>query len=122
MAVSLQMKQGDTWTLEVVWYQPIPGTTQPDLTAPIDISGYTARLQVRRRPGDTAAPALALTSSPAAGLTVDGPAGSVSARATPTQTQAIAAGPWYWECEINNGVDTHTLAEGPLTVQAQVVL
>lgn len=120
-AVRLEMKQGDTWSLTLTWYQPLPGTTQPDLTRPVDITGYTARLQVRRHLGDSAPPVLALTSSPPAGLVVDGSAGSVTARASPAQTLPIPAGPWYWECEITDGTDTHTLAEGPLMVRGQVI-
>ena len=121
MVVALELKQGDTWLLTVGWYQPLPNSSQPDLSNPVNITGHTARLQVRRRLGDLDAPALALTSSPAAGLVVDGPAGLVTSRATPAQTAAIAAGMWYWELELSNGTDTHTIAEGPLTVRGQVV-
>jgi hypothetical protein len=123
VSTALLMKQGDTWTLRVVWWPAIPGTAQPDLTAtPINLTGYTARLQVRKQPGDADDPVLALTSSPAAGLTIDAPAGSITARAAPAQTQAIPAGPWWWEVEVANGTDTYTLAGGPLTVKAQVVV
>lgn len=121
MVVSLELKQGDTWSLTIGWYQPIPDTDYPDLSNPVDISGYTARLQVRRRLGDPDAPVLALTSSPAAGLAIDGPAGVVTSRASPAQTSAVAAGSWYWELELTNGTDTHTIVEGPLTVRGQVV-
>jgi hypothetical protein len=121
--IPLTMKQGDTWTVQVVWYPPITGTEQPDLTEdPIDMTGFTAKLQVRRRPGEPGAPALALTSSPAAGLTIDAPNGTITARATPAQTDVIPAGPWHWEVEVTNGVDTYTLAEGPLTVRGQTVI
>lgn len=122
MTTSLVMKQGDTWTLQVVWWPAIPGTAQPDLTAtPINLTGYAARLQVRRRPGDTSTPVLALTSSPVAGLIIDAPAGTITARASPAQTQTIPAGEWWWEVEVSNAVDTYTLADGSLTVKAQVI-
>lgn len=122
MTTSLTMKQGDTWTLRVVWWPAIEGTDQPDLTAtPINLTGYTARLQVRRRPGDPSTPVLALTSTPAAGLTIDAVAGAIDARAAPAQTQVIPAGSWWWELEVTNTVDTYTLADGPLKVKAQVI-
>jgi hypothetical protein len=121
MAPNMTMKQGDTWTVKITWYNPIPGTTQPDLTNPINITGYTAKLQIRPEPGATGDPVLTLTSGAGGGLTVDGPAGSVSGRASPAQTAAVPAGIWHWGCEIDNGTDRHTLVEQMIVVQPQVV-
>lgn len=122
MATSLRLKQGDTWDLVVGWYNPLPGTTKPDLASPINMTGYTARLQIRAQPGDIGTPMLALTSTPAAGLTVNAAAGTVTVRATPAQTAVLPTGVAYWECEITNGIDVRTLAEGPITVEKQVVI
>lgn len=118
---SLEMKQGDSWALEVGWFNPVAGTVDtPDLTSPVDITGYTARLQIRRSIKDTGTPMLNLT-SPSGGLVVDGPNGTVSALATPTQTAAVAFGSCYWEVEITNGTNTYTLDSGLMTVERQLV-
>jgi hypothetical protein len=111
----LRMKQGKTWRISFRWANP-DGT-------PIDITGWTAKLQVRRSPDLTSASALTLTSNPAAGLTVDGPNGTVTGRASPTQTAAIAAGRYVFECEITDGTDTESLTDGamPITVAPEVV-
>lgn len=110
------MRQGDTWPLQVNWYNPLPNVVEkPDLTKPIDITGYNATLQVSTdSSADTAL--LTLTSSPAAGLTVNGPAGQVSAHATPAQTLALPDGHCWWGMEVSNGTDKYTLAAGPLFV------
>lgn len=117
----LIIKQGDTWTLQVGWYNPIPGTKppRPDLNSPVDITGYTASLVVVPAADHSATPGLTLT-SPSGGLTVTGPAGTVGVRATPAQTALLAEGFWWWEVEIENGTDTYTLADGPLSVVAEV--
>jgi hypothetical protein len=119
---TLTIKQGDTWTIKVTWCNPHPGTTQPNLASPIDITGYSAKLQVRSEPGSMESPVLSLTSSPGGGLTVNGPAGEVLGRASPAQTAAIAAGIWHWGCEIDNGTDKHTLIEDMIIVRPQVVI
>lgn len=122
MAPSISIKQGDTWTIQVNWYNPIPGTKQPDLTSPINITGYTAKVAMRSEPGAAGDPVLELTSDPGGGLTVDGPGGGVSGRAAPAQTELVPAGIWHWECEIDNGTDKHTLVEQQIMVRPQVVL
>lgn len=116
--VRAQIVQGDTWDFVVGWYEPLPSGA-PDLANPIDISGWTAKCQVRPAVGAT--PALTLTSSPAAGLTVNGPAGTVTGRASPAQTAPLAPGNWLWEVEITNGTDTRTLnPSSKLIVKPQV--
>lgn len=117
---SLEMKQGDSWAVQVGWFNPVLGTLDtPDLDNPIDITGYSARLQIRRSIKDTTTSLLELT-SPSGGLAVDGPNGTVTARATPAQTAAVAFGACYWELEIFNGTDNYTLDEGLITVERQL--
>lgn len=120
--VPLTRKQGDTWAWQIGWYQPIPGTNppRPDYTRPVDLTGWTAKVQLKRAYADTV-PALALTSSPAVGLTVDGPAGTVAVLASFALTEVIAPGRYMWECEVTNGTDRETIAEGPFVVSAQVI-
>ena len=120
--IPLKMKKGRTWVVTLQRFQPIPGTDppQPDPTRPVDITGYTAKVQVKRDVNDPGEPMLSLTSP--VGVTVNGPQGRVDVRATPAQTALVAAGRWVWECEITNGADDIiTLGSGPLTVTAQVI-
>ena len=120
MAVRHAIVQGDTWRMQVAWLNPLPGTTEPNPADPVDITGYGAKLQVRQQAGEPSA--LSLTSSPAAGLTVNGSAGTVDVRAAPAQTELITAGTWYWELELDNGTDRYTIAGGTLVVKAQVTV
>lgn len=116
---SLEMKQGDSWSLQIGWFNPLNGTDKPNLDDPIDISDYSARFHIWRNDRDAASPLLSLTSDPVAGLTVDGPGGTVTANVTPTQTADIPAGPWYWELEIYTDSDNYTLGEGIISVERQ---
>lgn len=118
--VPLTRKQGDTWAWQIGWYQPIPGSNppRPDYTNPINLTGWTAKVQLKRAYADTV-PALALT-SPSGGLTVDGPNGAVSVLASFALTD-IVPGRYLWECEVTNGTARETIAEGPFIVTAQVI-
>lgn len=120
MADRQTLVQGDTWKLQVGWFEPLPNG-QPDYDNPIDLTGYTAKLQVREAPGTTAV--LSLTSSPAAGLTVNGALGTVDIRAAPAQTELIDPGTWLWELEVFNGTDRYTLNPSQrLVVKPQVTV
>ncbi len=120
--VPLIRKQGDTWRWQVAWYAPIPGSNppKPDYTNPVDLTGWTAKVQLKQSYEDTT-PALALTSSPAAGCTIDGPNGLVSIVASFTLTSAITPGRYLWECEVTNGTERETIGEGPIQVTQQVI-
>lgn len=117
MPSSTTLVQGDSWEVQVGWYQPLPNG-QPDYTNPNDLTGYTAQLQMRSRP--TANPVLTLTSSPPVGLTVNGTAGTVDIYATPTQTLAIPPGTYQWEIEVDNGTDNYTLTTEIIYIREQV--
>lgn len=124
----VEIRQGDTWNLTVAWLNPLPPNVlqpgqppQPDPNNPIDITGYDAILAVCDDPADDPTPILTLTSNPAHGLTVNGPAGTVTVHATPAWTTTLPAGRRWWELQIANGTDTYTLANGPLSVLRQVI-
>ena len=53
---------------------------------PIDISGSIAKLQVRDPKGEKLAFSL---TSPSGGITIDGPAGQITVKMTPTQTSKL---------------------------------
>lgn len=84
----------------------------------VDITGYTARMQLRSLPSDSVA---VLTLTQASGITIDGPTGTLAVRATAAQTAAISAGPYYYDLEITSptGVVTR-IVQGELVVNAEV--
>lgn len=53
---------------------------------PIDITGSTAKMQVRNAQGDKLAFTL---TSPSGGITIDGPNGLITVKMTPTQTSKL---------------------------------
>jgi hypothetical protein len=89
-----------------------------DALSAVDITGYTARMQLRSLPNDSIA---VLTLTQASGITIDGPTGTLAVRATAAQTAAISAGPYYYDLEITSptGVKTR-IVQGELNVNAEV--
>jgi hypothetical protein len=89
-----------------------------DALSAVDITGYTARMQLRSLPND---PIAVLTLTQASGITIDGPTGTLAVRITAAQTAAIIAGPYYYDLEITSptGVKTR-IVQGELNVNAEV--
>ena len=82
MAVTknFEVDQNATFTFEVQY-------TLDDETTPIDITGASAKMQVRDTQGGSK---LAFTlTSPSGGIVIDGPTGTVSIKMTPTQTNKL---------------------------------
>jgi hypothetical protein len=109
MAVSYNtvIDQGATWYLTVTYENP-NGTA-------INITGYTAALQLRSLPSDPTA-VLTLTTANS-GITITGATGTVAITATATQTREIDEGIYYYDLEI-----TSTLGVVTRLVQGQVVV
>ena len=97
---NIQLDQGSTYTMSVLYEEPDP-TGAPG-NVPIDITGYEARMQVREGVDATAVLA-EFTSSPAAGLAVDGPAGTVELTVTSEQTAAYTFINAVYDLEIYDG-------------------
>ena len=104
--------QGADWYLTVTYENP-DGT-------PIDITDYTAALQLRSLPNS---PIYVLSLATGGdGITIDGEAGQVNIHATAEQTGAIDEGNYFYDLEIttpNTGVVTR-LVQGQTVVSAQV--
>lgn len=105
------INQGADWYINFVYEDTATST-------PINITGYTAALQLRSLPSDTTA-ALSLTSG--SGITITGSTGTVAVHATAAQTGAIVAGYYYYDLEITSptGIVTR-LVQGQILVSAQV--
>ena len=84
---------------------------------PQDITGYTAKMQMRSYPDS---PDAVLTLDTTSGITITGATGTIALHATATQTGAIDEGPYYYDLEIYSGTDTTRVAQGQIVVSAQV--
>jgi hypothetical protein len=88
-------------------------------TAPVNVSGYSAELQLRSLPSDpTAVLSLSTTNG---GIAVTGSTGQFAVHATATQTRAIDEGTYYYDIEITSGAGIVTrLAQGQVVVTPEV--
>ena len=87
-------------------------------TGAVNITGYTAALQIRSLPQSPTS-VLSLTSG--SGITITGATGTIAVTATAEQTGNIDEGPYYYDLEITSptGVVTR-VAQGQVVVSAQV--
>ncbi len=99
--LNITAEQGATWSLTLTW--KIDG-------APVDLTGYSARMQVRRT--HAAADAiLSLTSDD--GITLGGEAGTITLTATAAAMAAITARAYVYDLELVSPDGTVTrLVEG----------
>ena len=80
-------------------------------SATVDLSNYTAAMDIRRKQSDSAA-LIALTSG--SGITLGGSAGTIVIARTDTQTAAVTPGPGVWDLELIASAGSHLrLVEGP---------
>lgn len=87
-------------------------------TSPVNITGWTAALQLRSLPSSPDA-VLSLATG-GQGITITGLTGTVSVHATRTQTTAIDPGIYYYDLELTSGGITTRLAQGQAEVSAEV--
>lgn len=93
---------------------------QADGTTPRNISGYNARMQIRKRPSDSTA-IWSGTSNPAAGITITGNPGAVAVRFEAAATAAMRPDTYVYDLELvaGNG-DVERLIEGNVIVSPEV--
>jgi hypothetical protein len=104
--------QGSTWTLQLVYNDPNGD--------PINLTGYTAKMQVRRK-FDSATAVLTLSTSNG-GISITGATGTINLIATDEQTGAIEGGLYVYDLELENGGAITRLIQGQVTVSPQVTL
>jgi hypothetical protein len=110
---NVTIDQGADWFLNVTYENP-NGTA-------VNLTGYTAALQLRSLPNSPSA-VLTLTTANA-GIAITGATGLVSIRATATQTGLIDEGDYVYDLEITApapGSVVTRLIQGQATVSAQV--
>lgn len=87
-------------------------------TAPVNITNYTAALQIRSLPSD---PTAVLSLTTGSGITITGATGTIAVHATAAQTTAIDEGPYYYDLEITSDQNVVTrVAQGQVVVSAEV--
>jgi hypothetical protein len=87
--------------------------------AAINITGYSAAMQLRSEAASTTA-ALTLGTS-AGGIAITGASGLVAVHATAEQTASVAAGTYVYDLEITSGAGIVTrLTQGNILVTPQV--
>jgi len=107
---NLTIDQGADWYINFT-YQDSTGT-------PINLTGFTAALQLRSNVSDATA---ALSLATGSGITITGSTGLVAVHATATQTGNIVAGYYYYDLEITSPANVVTrLIEGRIQVVPQV--
>lgn len=108
-ALNLDVFQGATLSYVLTW--EIDG-------APVNLIGYTARLQARAT-SDATAVALAMTSG--SGITLGGGAGTVALSRSAAETAALTPGRYVYDLELQSGQGEVTrLVQGELIIHAEV--
>ena len=110
--LKLKIIQGATFPKVLRWIAP-------DKTTPIDLTGCTARMQVR---SEIESPTVLLElTTENGGIVIDGPAGKLTLRISPAATAAIAWESGVWDLEVvhPNG-DVTRLAQGAISVSPEV--
>jgi hypothetical protein len=104
--------QGASFDYTFTW-QETAGT----VTTPVNLTGYSARMQVRRT-YDSTAVALSLVSG--TGITLGGTAGTIILEANPTTTAAIPAGQYVYDLEMVQSGAVTRLLQGTFIVDPEV--
>jgi hypothetical protein len=106
----VEIDQGADWFFNVTYENPA-GT-------PVNITSYTAALQLRSLPESTTA---VLSLATGSGITITGPSGLVAVHATAAQTGGIIAGDYYYDLEITSPLGIVTrLVQGQAILNPQV--
>ena len=108
--VNLAIEQGATFVKSLLWQAGDP-------LAPLNLTGYTARMQIRPSVGSYEV-LLELTSS--AGIALGGAAGTIVITITAAQTAAMTKLSGVYDLEMINGAVVTRLAQGTVTVSPEV--
>lgn len=83
----------------------------------VNLTGYSARMQVRQTADATAT---VLSISNGSGITLGGTAGTVLLEASATTTAALAAGQYVYDLELVSGSYVTRLVEGNFVIYSEV--
>lgn len=107
---NITAEQGATFTRTITWKNSA-GT-------PINLTGYTARMQVRREYSATVADLTLTTEN--GGITLGGALGTIVLSAQASTTASLAAGSYVYDLELVLGNVVTRLVQGNFLVNAEV--
>ena len=108
--LDLTFPQGATWKLALTW--------RDSDNDPVNLSGYTAAMQIRRR---ASAPVVLSAATGGAGITLGGVAGTVAVTFPATDTDDVKSGRYVYDLELTSaGGEVTRLIEGTVTVTPEV--
>lgn len=101
--------QGATYSQVITW---------KDSNGPINVTGYTARMQVRPTIASSTT-TLSLTTENG-GIALGGAAGTITLAVSATATAALAEGKYVYDLELVTGADVYRVVMGTFTVRGEV--
>ena len=104
------LDQGATYTVVVV-YKDANDT-------PIDITGFSAFMQLRENFDSTVADLTLTTAN--GGISINGPLGEITITATAAQTTTLTSDYYLYDLELVNGSAVTRLLQGQITVNSEV--
>jgi len=84
---------------------------------PINLTGNTARMQLRRQ---YSTPAVLTLTTGGGGIVITGATGNIAIEITDEQTETLEGGFYLYDLELNNGGVISRLIQGTITVSPQV--
>jgi hypothetical protein len=103
--------QGATFTRQLTW--------NDSSGSAVDLTGYTARMQVRTSIDAAGAATLSLTTENGR-IVLGGTAGTITLTAEATATQAVTAGAYVYDLELVSGSTVTRLVQGSFTLRGEV--
>lgn len=85
---------------------------------PVNWTGYTGKMQVRRYKDQNSTVLLTLTNG--AGVSLGGSAGTISLAITAAQSSALTPGIYYYDVELTSGATVVRILNGKFILDAQV--
>lgn len=104
------MDQGSVWDLEITYQDPNG--------VPINLTNFTAKMQLRKEYNSTVAD-LTLTTG-GGGIVITGATGVIDISATAAQTGALDPTYYVYDLELISGTNISRLIQGQITVAEQV--
>ena len=104
--------QGAQYTTQIIWADSSGN--------PIDLTGYTAKMQLRLKYG---APTAALTlTTGGGGIVIDGPTGTINITATDEQTLTLEPTFYVYDLDLISGGVITRLIQGQITARPEVTV
>jgi hypothetical protein len=103
--------QGATFTRQLTW--------NDSTGSAVNLTGYTARMQVRNSIDAAGAATLSLTTENGR-IVLGGTAGTITLSAEATATQAVTAGSYVYDLELVSGSTVTRLVQGSFTLRGEV--